>query len=1750
MESPNRHSDHDHRRRRRKRKRSTVVQLSTACSSDADSSDTSVDTSDGDGVINCCPETVSETAFAGTKTMPTPGASIPLFWRPSFGTGMSGEDTVLARLARAQQSSDSGVVSLKALRAENLESEGFSTVRCRRVQVDASGPTTKPRGLEHLDLESLVHLHKQLEVERKRGPGELVIHGRLSGLAATMVVDTGASVSCLSTKLWVEIHRTHPGWTLMPSSERVRTVSGDQAKVIGALVIEVELDSGYYAHRFLVMDMLEDVILGLDFIQKYDLAWDRARGRLLLHGREVRVTRRYNVGDGKARRLRLCERTVLSAQSQILVEAHVQDRGKGELPDWGVTSALKEPVRSHGVTTARALVDPSMERIPVLVMNPGATQVVLPKRFPIALMVPAGMVGAESLGIETGAEREQRAPSAPCVEQSESAMTELTDLRQTKPTELRHVNKASSWCGDPPVAPTVQRGERVEDATSGTGNAPPVLTELTVRCTQTASGQSPDCVWFGESDVGVAEGHHGDEKPSDTSSASDSDDSIGDARVFELMEEVASDIPGMSISGDSDTDPEPSNQALGPVPEMQEEDKPPGYPYCFTKRKRWSDLEDTTEPESDAEAKPVSVGGEDQVPEHLRKLYQDSASSLDEDGRKKLVGFLNKNADVFAKSSEDLGRTNLVKHKIDTGDHAPVKQPPRRVPMHKKHIVQEELDKMLAKGVVEECDGPWSSPIVLVTKKDNTSRFCIDYRRLNSLTKKDAYPLPRIEENLDALEGATRFSTLDLISGFWQVEVEPEDRDKTAFTIGGGGLYRFVTMPFGLCNAPATFERLMERVLRGLQWKIAVLYIDDVVVYSATVDEHFDRLNLVLDRFRGAGLRLKPSKCCLLAERVEFLGHIVSAKGVEVDPGKIARVKDWPEPRNLREVRSFVGLCAYYRRYVPNFSTICKPLFLLTKKGEPFVWGPAQKSAMSRMKELLTQAPILGYPREEGMFILDTDACNFGIGAVLSQVQDGEERVISYASKTLSKAQTRYCVTRLELLAILTFVSQFHHYLWGRTFLVRTDHAALYWLLRKKDPEGQMARWVTKLQVYHMDIEHRPGLKHGNADALSRCLEGCRDMDALEIPVGETCSLQELQNRARALPVRYFSRTVPTVREKVPRIGSVASETPGLVASTNSKLVEGWQPLSQSECDHVVSTSSELVEGCERLDKDPKGGKLVSDKRKRRKRKRKASSVKVAVTMDSDGQSQTVLQQLESADGAIDSVNPTVNEGRTVKVQAAGVGYPPKPKPGNAVTPEEMVAFQQQEQYLKDRPPADWDPPALARLQELDPSVKRVREWVKGKRPPEWNEIAQENSVVKAWLARYEQLFLSENGVLYLRWEAERPKDPPTYRVVATVSMFAPILTELHNSKTAGHLGQKKTIARLKASPFYWPGMAAFARRWVDRCDVCAARKLPKFSKKGPLQNYHVGSTMDRVSIDLLGPFPRTSRGNTVILTVTDHFTRWVECFPLRQGSATNVARCVVDFICRLGMPLEIHSDMGKSVDGALLHEICDILGVRKTHTTAYTPWANGYSERENAVIKAMLAAFVNRRQTNWDECLAPLMLAYRSSVHRILGEAPSTMMLGRRLRLPLDAFVGQPPEAEYREMQAAEYAQELADSMACAHEVVSAQLNAKYDYQKKMYDRHVRAENFYEGQAVWLREFPGRKGVARSLLPNYSGPWIIMKRLSQVNYRIQKTRHGRSQVVHVNRLKRYCGQITCPWQLEYWRPAATVAEKPPMTPD
>ena len=368
-----------------------------------------------------------------------------------------------------------------------------------------------------------------------------------------------------------------------------------------------------------------------------------------------------------------------------------------------------------------------------------------------------------------------------------------------------------------------------------------------------------------------------------------------------------------------------------------------------------------------------------------RKEIQDIRCNLVRGGIEKLEGnrykpqvreIIKEFPNLVAKDLSELGKTNLYQHTIDTGEAKPIKLNPYRTSPRYLEFLKEEIANMLKNGLIRKSFSPWSAPIVVVNKKNGKFRLCVDYRKLNAVTKPDAYPVPRIADMLDALGHSAFFSTLDLASGFWQVEVSAKDREKTAFTTPLG-TYEFLVMPFGLINAPATFQRVMDRVFHEVTWKFVLVYIDDIIIYSKTYEEHLEHLKDVFTLLGNAGLKINLEKCDFFKTKLIFLGHIITINGIAPDPAKIEKVQHYPVPQNKTNVRAFVGLASYYRRFVKSFATIAKPLHNLTKRSAIFEWKPEHQLAFDSLKERLTSAPIMTYPDFSKRFILATDASDW-----------------------------------------------------------------------------------------------------------------------------------------------------------------------------------------------------------------------------------------------------------------------------------------------------------------------------------------------------------------------------------------------------------------------------------------------------------------------------------------------------------------------------------------------------------------------------------------------------------------------------------------------------------------------------------------------------------------------------------------------------------------------------------------------------
>jgi hypothetical protein len=477
-------------------------------------------------------------------------------------------------------------------------------------------------------------------------------------------------------------------------------------------------------------------------------------------------------------------------------------------------------------------------------------------------------------------------------------------------------------------------------------------------------------------------------------------------------------------------------------------------------------------------------------------------------------------------NANDIGKAIGVEHKIVTSSE-PIKQRYYPVsPVIQKHI-DVELDKMLKEGVIERSKSAWSSPILLVKKKDGNYRFCVDFRKLNKVTERDAYPLPYVASILDRLRDARFITSLDIKSAYWQIPMAESSKPYTAFTVPNRGLFQFTRMPFGLHNAPATWQRLVDGILGPELEPYVFVYLDDVIICTDTYEQHMEVLKEVLKRLKESGLTLGKDKCNFCKPEMRYLGYVINSSGLLVDPEKVNAILRIPPPKSVGEVRRIIGMASWYRRFIPNFSTLIGPLTSLLKKNKKFVWDEFCDVAFSSIKDHLVSAPVLSCPDFNLPFTVQTDASGFGIGAVLSQTIDGEEHVICYISRSLAKNERMFSVTERECLAVLWSIEKLGPFLEGTRFSVITDHHSLVWLNKLEKPSGRLCRWAVKLQQYDFEIIHRKGKEHVVPDALSRSVPILDEILVTETPTESTINTRTdrwyatMCQRVRDKPLTY-----------------------------------------------------------------------------------------------------------------------------------------------------------------------------------------------------------------------------------------------------------------------------------------------------------------------------------------------------------------------------------------------------------------------------------------------------------------------------------------------------------------------------------------------------------------------------------------------------------------------------------------------------
>lgn len=1083
---------------------------------------------------------------------------------------------------------------------------------------------------------------------------------------------------------------------------------------------------------------------------------------------------------------------------------------------------------------------------------------------------------------------------------------------------------------------------------------------------------------------------------------------------------------------------------------------------------------------------------------------------------------INKHRDLFQLPGEEPSHTNVIKHKINTTDDQPINTKQYRFPPIHKNEIDRQVGEMLKNGIIEPSVSPYNSPLWIVPKKADSKgnkrwRLVIDFRALNEKTLGDAYPLPNIIDILDQLGSAKYFSVFDLASGFHQIPMHESDAPKTAFSTPFGH-YEFKRMPFGLKNAPATFQRLMDRVLSGLQGTSLFVYLDDIVIYASSLTEHEAKFNKLAERLRVANLRLQPDKCEFLRKEVAYLGHIISQEGVKPDPKKIEAVLNFPRPKNAKNIKQFLGLAGYYRRFLNDFSRIAKPLTVLLKKDEPFIWLEEQEKAFVTLRDNLCTEPLLQHPDFTEPFVLTTDASGYAVGGILSQGNIGKDKPIAYASRLLNKAEQNYSTIEKELLAIVYCVHHFRPYLYGNKFTLVTDHKPLVWLHNVKDPTSRLIRWRLKLAEYDYAVIYKAGKTNCNADALSRnpveneSMPQDRDFKKRHVAIMNAAS----DTDDEIFECRPRNQTIEDKQrgDKPDSVGNPKLNDPSNInLPPDSLIINSPSPVpdNHSETDILLPNST-----------DPNEPSSFNTPHML-----PAEDETTCSDTNSECDSVTTISSDESL---FETPNPPYE--RRPHIQFCYT------KDNILTKYDNIVVFITQtgnpcdigaETFVNTgrMPPIEDAMLARAKVLPYREHKKLIALTVK----EHASEVIEREIIQEAMYSlldvvkelKLDSFSICKGDVGNVSWDRINKMIENTLfntKIVITVctnDIIIPLeterqelISEYHASALGGHKGVAKTYQRIREK-YYWPGMRAEIQNYISECRNCQLKKLVRKKVRQPMVLTDTpGAAFDKISMDIMGPLPVTRTGNSYILTIQDLLSKYSLAIPLGKSGAIDVAEAFAnEFICVYGAPKALLTDQGSHFLNSLMKAIARKFKIKRYQTTAYRPQANGSIERSHHVLWEYLKQLVDDKG-DWDKYLKLACFSYNTSVHEGTSFTPHELVFGKLARTPASEVQ---PE-DLRNESYNDYLENLCDRLRYAQEAANKNLRNAKERSKQYYDKRARPYNFKQGQLVYLLKEPTHK-----LGNQYSGPYRILEMLRNNNVKLAISART-TRVVHTDKLK------------------------------
>jgi hypothetical protein len=1136
------------------------------------------------------------------------------------------------------------------------------------------------------------------------------------------------------------------------------------------------------------------------------------------------------------------------------------------------------------------------------------------------------------------------------------------------------------------------------------------------------------------------------------------------------------------------------------------------------------------------------------------------------------------------------GRGHELRVKLKDDARPPHRQPLRR---NQKHAAFEAkwIKDMLANGHITDSQSEYAAPHFYVDKADSAAtgeyRAVTDYRLLNEQTVKNRYPLPRADQLFDKLANAKYFSKIDLRTGFYQILIAAEDRHKTAF-VTGQGQFEYTVLPMGLCNSPGVFMALMNDTFREYLDKFVLVFLDDIIVYSDTLEEHERHLRLALQRLREQRLYAKLSKSALCQTEVEFLGHYVGRDGLRVMEDKIEAVRDWPVPTSMRELRAFLGLAGYYRRFVRGFSELALPLTELTRNvtHQRLQWGARQQLAFIELKRALQETPVLALPDPTRPFVVNCDASGYAVGAVLQQDRGAGLQPIAFLSKKLTGAESRYPVHEQELLAIITALTSWRHYLSGTAVpvRVRTDHKSLIHFQTQPMLSGRQTRWLETLADYDYVIEYVKGEENGVADALSR-RGGLGDGAAAEkrppafvdtkrtfalshimlhsertALIDEINAIERAQRAAprrqpdrqaerdrlaaRAKAVEAAKRVIPEAELSADRprpnaAGAVVTPTQRCTADNKQSNQCGCKTAKGQHChthmrlhDGLRVTTSTVPRAGSGLfaARDFAAGEHLAD----------YTGDELVIRRDSDGGPYCLALTQRRA---IDAAATNTGYGRWANDPRGSNGGPNaefvlNPARGTGRLRATARILKGSEIFVSygrgywaafgnhakviARPAPGGAARDVVDLTAMGSST------FSSELAAEFEAACAADEAYAARLARGDRVH-GADGKPSLDERITRDgrlfmRGSGALCVPKGDALRTRLIRECHDAATAGHLGRDKTVEQMQRR-FFWHGMTSRVGEYVTSCDACQRNKPSQRLTPGLLMPIASPTRAAHTwTMDLITQLPKSRAGNDAIVVWVCKFTKLRHYAACKTAiGAPALARLFLSTVVRQhGMPERVISDRDPRFTAHFWRAFWTSLGSTLDMGAAYHPESDGQTENANKTLEIMLRSVVDFTQVDWDEHLAAAELAFNNSKNETTGFTPFYMMYGREARMPIDLALA--PLTSAADNPAA--AEATARWRAALQQ--ASDNTARQQRRQKLYaDRTRREVRFAVGDRVLLStqhlKLIGERKRARKLTERYIGPYRVRRVVNANAYELELPASLKIHpVINISHLKEY----------------------------